>query len=72
MSEKIDATAVLVLARAQGHRWVDEEVAGRIAAAATAAVQAVAASLPKGTTELLSDQAVDFMTMLDALAEPAA
>jgi len=72
MSEKIDATAVLVLARAQGHHWVDEAVAGRIAAAATAAVQAVAASLPKETTELLSDPAADFMATLDALAEPAA
>jgi hypothetical protein len=72
MSEKIDVAAVLVLARAQGHGWVDEEVAGRIAAAATAAVQAVAASLPKDTTRLLSDPAADFIATLDALAEPAA
>lgn len=72
MPEEISAVTVLALARAQGHDWVDADVAGRIAAAATAAVQAVDASLPKATTELLSDSAGDFMGTLDALAEPVA
>ena len=46
MTQSIDARTVHVLARAQGHEWMDEETAGRIAVAATAATAAVAAAAP--------------------------
>ena len=39
MSKAIDDEAVLTLAHAQGHEWVDREVAKRIAAAATVAAR---------------------------------
>ena len=71
VAESIDAAAVLVLARAQGMAWVEDEIAKRIAAAATTAVQAVNESLPQATAEMFSDSAADFMATLDELAEPA-
>jgi BioD-like phosphotransacetylase family protein len=72
MKRVIDANAVRVLAHAQGHVWVDEDVAQRIAAAATTAVQAVAASVPTAETGLFPDAAIEFAATLDALAEPPA
>jgi actin-like ATPase involved in cell morphogenesis len=71
VADSIDAAAVLVLARAQGQAWVDDEVAKRIAAAATTAVQAVNEALPQATPEMFSDSAADFLATLDVLAEPA-
>lgn len=45
MTSAIQTEAVLALARAQGHYWVDAEVAARMAAAANAAAGAVGAAL---------------------------
>jgi len=70
MTQVIDDQAVLTLAHAQGHDWVDREVAGRIAAAATVAVRSVAASLPRVEAGLLADPAVEFAATLESLAEP--
>ena len=69
MTIAIDANAVRVLACAQGHDWVDEEVAKRIAAAATTAAHAVAASVPGAEVGLFPDAACEFTATLDALAE---
>lgn len=65
----IDAQSVLALARAQGHDWVDEETARRIAAAAMTAVQAVAAAAPQSGPVLLEQAAGEFAATLEALAE---
>lgn len=70
MTNVIDDEAVLTLARAQGHDWVDREVAGRIAAAATVAVRSVAAAVPGAEAGLLSDATAEFAATLDSLAEP--
>jgi hypothetical protein len=70
MTKAIDDEAVLTLAHAQGHDWVDREVAGRIAAAATVAVRSVAASAPCADAGLLADAAAEFAVTLEALAEP--
>lgn len=70
MSKAIDDEAVLTLAHAQGHEWVDREVAKRIAAAATVAVNAVAAALPASGQGLRTDAATEFAAMLESLAEP--
>jgi hypothetical protein len=72
MTESIDGTTVLALARAQGQAWVDEDVARRVAAAATAAVRAVNASLPTSADDMLADPAAEFMATLEALAETGA
>ena len=65
----IDQGAVLTLAHAQGQDWVDAATAQRIAAAATTAVQAVAA-VGLGVEPVLLEQAAgDFAAMLDALAD---
>jgi hypothetical protein len=69
MNEPIDARAVLTLAHAQGHAWVDEQTARRIAAAATTAVQAVGAAAPAAQPVLLEQSAGEFAAMLEALAE---
>ncbi len=66
----IDQDAVLTLAHAQGQVWVDAATAQRIAAAATTAVQAVAAVGPGVDPVLLEQAAGDFAALLDALAEP--
>jgi hypothetical protein len=66
---KIEANAVLVLARAQGHAWVDEAAAHRIAAGATAAVAAVEASLRQGEAGLLIEDPAGFLMTLEQLAE---
>lgn len=69
----IDALAVLELARAQRHDWIDPAAAERIAAgaaAATAAVAAVVQSLDGGEAGLLEDDAAGFHAALDALADP--
>jgi hypothetical protein len=72
MTMSIDANAVRVLAHAQGHDWVDEEVAKRIAAAATTAAQAVAACVPGAELGLFADAAGEFAATLEALAgQPA-
>jgi len=69
MRAPIDAQAVLELARAQGHGWVDEEVARRIAAAASVAVNTVAAVLPPATAaELLGASPAEFRDTLERLA----
>lgn len=70
MAETIDAQAVVILAHAQGQTWVDVETAKRIAAAATTAVRAVAASAAGAEPLLLEQSAFDFTTMLESLAEP--
>jgi hypothetical protein len=67
---KIKANAVLALARAQGHDWVDEAAAQRIAAGATAAVAAVQASLRQGEAGLLMEDPAGFLITLEQLAEP--
>ncbi len=67
---KIEANAVLALARAQGHDWVDEAAAQRIAAGATAAVAAVQASLRQGEAGLLIEDSAGFLATLEQLAEP--
>jgi hypothetical protein len=66
---KIDANAVLALARVQGHAWVDEAAAQRIAAGATAAVAAVEASLRQGEPGLLVEDSAGFLATLEQLAE---
>jgi hypothetical protein len=68
--DKIEANAVMALARAQGHAWVDEAAAQRIAAGATAAVAAVEASLRQGEAGLLIDDSAGFLITLEQLAEP--
>jgi len=67
---KIEANAVLALARAQGHDWVDEAAAQRIAAGATAAVAAVEASLRQGEAGLLIEDSAGFLMTLEQLVEP--
>jgi hypothetical protein len=47
-------------------------VARRLAAAATAAVLAVNASLPSSTNEMLADPAAEFIATLETLAETGA
>ena len=66
---KIEANAVLALARAQGHAWVDEAAAQRIAAGAQAAVAAVEASLRQGEAGLLVEDSAGFLATLEQLAE---
>lgn len=66
---KIEANAVMALARAQGHDWVDEAAAHRIAAGATAAVAAVEASLRQGEAGLLIEDSAGFLMTLEQLAE---
>lgn len=66
---KIEANAVLALARAQGHDWVDGAAAHRIAAGATAAVAAVEASLRQGEAGLLIEDSAGFLVTLEQLAE---
>jgi hypothetical protein len=69
MNERIDAAAVLAIARAQGHDWVDEAAAERIAAAATVAIHTIAAVLPAADTdELLAASPTAFADMLERLA----
>lgn len=67
---RIDSNAVLALARAQGHDWIDEIAAERIAAGATAAVAAVEASLRQREAGLLIDDSASFQATLEHLAEP--
>ena len=66
----IEANAVLALARAQGHDWIDDAAAQRIAAGATAAVAAVEASLRQREAGLLIEDPADFLATLEQLAEP--
>ena len=66
---KLEANAVLALASAQGHDWVDEPAAQRIAAGATAAVAAVEASLRQGEDGLLIEDPAGFLATLEQLAE---
>lgn len=65
----IDQDAVLNMAHAQGQGWVDAATAQRIAAAATKAVQAVAAVGPGVEPVLLEQAAGGFAAALEALAE---
>jgi hypothetical protein len=67
---KIEANAVLALARAQGHAWVDEAAAQRIAAGSAAAVAAVEASLRQREAGLLIEDSAGFLATLEQLAEP--
>jgi hypothetical protein len=66
---RIDSNTVLALARAQGHAWVDEAAAQRIAAGATAAVAAVEASLRQGVAGLVTEDSAGFLMTLEQLAE---
>ena len=66
---RIDANTVLALAHAQGHGWIDEAAAQRIAAGATAAVVAVAASTQQSAPGLLVEDAAGFLAVLEQLAE---
>lgn len=68
---KIDSNAVLVLARAQGHDWIDDAAAQRIAAGAAAAVAAVEASLGQREPGLLVEDSAGFLATLEQLAEPS-
>jgi hypothetical protein len=70
--QKIDSTSVMVLARVQGHDWIDEAAAQRIAAGATAAVAAVTASLQQFEPGLLVTDSAEFLATLETLAEPGA
>ncbi len=65
---RIDADAVLALARAQGHDWVDTAAAERIAAGASAAVTAVEATMREAVPGLLTADQADFLVTLEALA----
>ena len=67
---KIESNTVLALARAQGHDWVDEAAAQRIAAGATTAVAAVEASLRRREAGLLIEDSAGFLITLEQLAEP--
>jgi uncharacterized protein (DUF2267 family) len=67
---EIDTNAVLSLARAQGHDWLDEAAAARVAAGAAAATAAVTATLRAFEPGLLVADAADFLATLEALAEP--
>ena len=67
---KIDSNAVLALARAQGHDWIDVAAAQRIAAGAAAAVAAVEAILRQREAALLIDDPASFLATLEQLAEP--
>jgi hypothetical protein len=67
---EIDSNAVLALARAQGHDWIDVAAAQRIAAGATAAVAAVETSLLQGEAGLLIEDSAGFQATLEKLAEP--
>lgn len=67
---KIDSNAVHALARAQGHDWIEDTAARRIAAGATAAVAAVEASLRQREAGLLIDDSAGFLATLEQLAEP--
>jgi len=67
---EIEANAVLALARAQGHTWIDEAAVQRIAAGATAAVAAVEASLRQSEAGLLIEDSAGFLATLEQLAEP--
>jgi hypothetical protein len=64
----LDAATVLDLARLQRQSWIDESVAQRIAAGATAAVAAVQEVLADAEPGLLSSDAADFQGVLEALA----
>jgi hypothetical protein len=68
--QKIDSNAVLALARAQGHDWIDDAAAGSIAAGAAAAVEAVVSSLQQMEPDLLVADAAAFLATLEVLAEP--
>jgi hypothetical protein len=67
---RIDSNSVLALVRAQGHDWIDEAAAQRIAAGVTAAVAAVEASLRQGEAGLLIEDSAGFLMTLEQLAEP--
>lgn len=72
MNSCVDADVVLALARAQGHDWVDPEVASRIAAAANAAAQAVNAALAASAQcgfELAGVPDLSFTHVLESLAD---
>lgn len=67
---RIDAEIVLALARAQGHAWVDAAAAERIAAGASAALDAVQATTRSAEPALLTTDPAVFLATLEALAGP--
>ena len=67
---RIGADAVLDLARAQQHDWIDAAAAARIAAGASAAVAAVDASLRDLEPGLLTIDGAEFLATLEMLADP--
>lgn len=66
----IDADTVLALARAQGQHWIDATAAERIAAGATAAIEAVSATLCSAEPGLLTTDDATFLDVLESLADP--
>lgn len=66
--QPIDADAVLELARAQQHDWIDADAAARIAVGATAAVAAVSAALRTVEPGLLVADGAEFLEVLEDLA----
>lgn len=70
MVTRIDAGAVLALARAQGQDWVDATAAERIAAGAAAAVAAVEAAARSGAPGPLATDQAEFLATLESLAGP--
>ena len=67
--QPIDADAVLALARAQQHDWIDAAAAERIAVGATAAVAAASAALRTAGPGLLAADSAEFLVVLEELAE---
>jgi hypothetical protein len=65
---EIDADAALRLAALQGQSWIDEAVAGRIAAGADAAVAAVTEALANEPAGLAACSVGSFLATLEALA----
>lgn len=65
---RIDAATVLDLARLQGQAWMDEATAGRIAAGASAAIDAVRDALDQAAPGLEADRGADFLATLESLA----
>jgi hypothetical protein len=64
----LDTATVLDLARLQQQSWIDEDVAKRIAAGAAAAIDAVREALVDAEPGLLTSDAADFLSALEALA----
>jgi hypothetical protein len=69
-SPALDAACVQALAVAQGHAWVDEAAARRIATGASAAVAAVVATLAATDWDPHAADPDGFAALLESLADP--